>query len=108
DLKELPHAFTQSLQLQHLALRACIWILLPDLGKISELEYLDFGGCHSLQQLPRGTIDQRSLKYLNLLDTRMEQLLEHLEHLENLQLQQLNIGSRVLTRLPASLKKNEP
>ncbi|KAH9303673.1 hypothetical protein KI387_008077 [Taxus chinensis] len=101
DLEELPHSFTELLQLQYLALRDCNKLLLRDLGKISTLEYLDFGGCYSLKQLPRGTIAQRSLKYLNLLNTGIEQLPENLEQLKNLE--QLYIGSHVLRSLPSSL-----
>ncbi|KAH9303641.1 hypothetical protein KI387_008045, partial [Taxus chinensis] len=101
DLEELPHSFTELLQLQHLALRDCNKLLLQDLGKISTLEYLDFGGCYMLKQLPRGTIAQRSLKYLNLLNTRIEHLPEHFEQLKNLE--QLYIGTHVLRSLPSSL-----
>ncbi|KAH9303604.1 hypothetical protein KI387_008008, partial [Taxus chinensis] len=101
DLKELPSSFTELSQLQYLALRDCSELLLPDLGKITTLEYLDIGGCYSLQELPRGTIAQRSLKYLNLVHTSMKQLPENLGELENLE--QLYIGSDVLTGLPSSL-----
>ncbi|KAH9303666.1 hypothetical protein KI387_008070, partial [Taxus chinensis] len=87
--------------LQYLALRDCKKLLLPDLGEISTLEYLDFGGCCKLQQLPRGTIAQKSLKYLNLLNTTIKQLPEDLDQLKDLE--HLYIGSPVLTSLPSSL-----
>ncbi|KAH9328113.1 hypothetical protein KI387_000221, partial [Taxus chinensis] len=85
NIKGMPHSFTQLLQLQYLTLRNCSKLVLPDLGKISTLEYLDLEGCYSLQQCPKGTIAQRSLKYLNVLYTNLKELPEHLEQLENLE-----------------------
>ncbi|XP_057813217.2 disease resistance protein RPV1 isoform X2 [Cryptomeria japonica] len=101
DLEVLPHSFTELLQLQYLALRDCWSLVITDLGKISTLEYLDLQGCFSLKDLPRGTTVQKSLRYLNLLHTSLQQLPEHIDQLENLE--QLYIGSQLVTCLPSSL-----
>ncbi|XP_059077014.1 disease resistance protein RUN1-like [Cryptomeria japonica] len=97
---KLPTSFTQLLQLQYLSLRDCKKLVLKDLGEISTLEYLNLEGCILLSELPRGTTHQRSLRYLNVLHTTVE-LPEGLEQLESLE--QLFVGSIMLTTLPSSL-----
>ncbi|XP_059076408.1 uncharacterized protein LOC131875762 [Cryptomeria japonica] len=71
------------------------------LGKISTPEYLDCEGCFMLNELPRETEVQKSLKYLNVLHAELIALPQHLEQLENLE--ELNVGSPLLTELSSSL-----
>lgn len=100
-MAELPTSLTQLLQLQYLSLRDCKKLVRRDLGEISTLEYLDLEGYLLLSELPWGTTHQRSLRYLNLLHTTVQQLPEGLEQLKSLQ--QLFTGSIMLTTLTSSL-----
>lgn len=101
-LTELSNSFSQLLELQYLALRDCKNLYMPTdiLGEISSLEYVDFKGCAQLVHLPKGMARQRSLRYLNLLCTPKLQLPINLELLNRLE--QLRIGSPLLTELPHS------
>lgn len=103
SLTELPNSFSQLLQLRYLALQDCKNLSIPHdlLGEISTLEYVNFKGCAKLVALPHGIPYQRHLRYLNLLCTGLLQLPENFELLDNLE--QLTIGSQVLTELPLSI-----
>jgi Leucine-rich repeat (LRR) protein len=104
NLTTLPKSFSQLLQLQHLALRDCIKLSIPMhiLGQITTLEHIDFKGCAQLVQLPEGISSQRSLRYLNLLETRLRESALNLEPLGKLE--QLIIGSASLKELSCSVE----
>lgn len=107
NLTQLPSSLFTVQQLQYLALRQCSKLILPQnfLGETSTLEYADFKGCAKLIHFPACLVSsQRSLRYLNLLSTRLVQFPEMLELVN---LERLRIGSPDLQNLPSNLGRLE-
>lgn len=103
NLTRLPSSFFKVQQLQYLALRQCRKLIFSEnfLGETSTLEYADFKGCAKLIHFPACLVtSQRSLRYLNLLSTRLVQFPKMLELVN---LERLRIGSPLLPNLPSYL-----
>ncbi|GLJ34290.1 hypothetical protein SUGI_0689110 [Cryptomeria japonica] len=104
QLSSLPPSFGQLIQMKTLDVRNCRNLIIQEniFGEIRTIEELNFENCKKLHKLPYQTTLQRLLKRLNLLGTNIDELPENFHHL--IGLQQMQIGSPLLTNIPPPLK----
>ncbi|GLJ45668.1 hypothetical protein SUGI_0961200 [Cryptomeria japonica] len=104
ELRKLPVSFKKLALLQHLNLQKCSNLILDSdiLENMTHLEHLSFSGCRELEELPRHITNQASLTLLNLNDTgKLRDIPVNIGQLSKLQ--QMRIGSELLTSLPTSI-----
>ncbi|KAH9290268.1 hypothetical protein KI387_034385, partial [Taxus chinensis] len=103
-LTQLPPSFKDLTQLQYLELWACRRLRIANidiLQNMTKLQKLKFTGWRKMEELPGSMTKQASLRELYLDDTMIRNLPIDIGELGKLEV--LEIGSPLLTRLPASL-----